>query len=120
VRYFIILLLSITVANAQHTFTDVEVLNISNKISNLQRSDSLKSIQIGILDSLVNRLEMQSILDSTLISEKDIQIRLLHDRELLYNIQIDLVKPKWYHHRYLWFTYGFGTLYISVKAVGRI
>ena len=50
-----------------------------------------------------------------LISFKTQQVDILKDREVLYEKQIKLVKPKWYENKWLYFTFGVVSTSVSVK-----
>ena len=54
------------------------------------------------------------------ISFKTQQVDILKDREVLYEKQIKLVRPKWYENKWLYFTYGVIATSVSVKLAGEI
>ena len=88
----IILLLLLSVSLSQVTLTDEQAKNITNNIKELQiksdslsTSDSLKTIEIDLLNEKIDSLEE----DVTLTEKK-----------------AKLVKPSWYENKWLYFTYG--------------
>jgi peptidoglycan hydrolase CwlO-like protein len=96
-----------------YTFTEEEVTNMANKVKDLQT-------QISIYDELMKKYENQAQIDSMLISFKTQQVDILKDREVLYEKQIKLVKPKWYENKWLYFTFGVVATSVSVKLAGEI
>ena len=48
------------------------------------------------------------------------QVDILKDREVLYEKQIKLVRPKWYENKWLYFTFGVIATSVSVKLAGEI
>ena len=88
----IILLLLLSVGLSQVTLTDEQAKNITNNIKELQiksdslsTSDSLKTIEIDLLNEKIDLLEE----DLTLTEKK-----------------AKLVKPSWYENKWLYFGYG--------------
>ena len=105
-RYFLILLLSIPLFG-QVTLSQEEMLGIANNIKELEHSDSMKTVQIGIYDELVKELESRIETDSLILVKKDEQISLLKERDVVNEKMIKLVKPKIWENRYIWFGVGF-------------
>jgi len=88
----IILLLLLSVSLSQVTLTDEQAKNITNNIKELQiksdslsTSDSLKTIEIGLLNKKIAFLE-----EDVALTEK----------------KAKLVKPSWYENKWLYFGYG--------------
>ena len=79
-----------------------------------------KQNEISIYDELMKKYENQTQIDSMLISFKTQQVDILKDREVLYEKQIKLVKPKWYENKWLYFTFGVVSTSVSVKLFGEI
>ena len=77
-----------------YTFTEEEVTNMANKVKDLQTQVEEQTEQISIYDELMKKYENQAQIDSMLISFKTQQVDILKDREVLYEKQIKLVKPK--------------------------
>ena len=119
-KSIILLLIFSTFTIGQQSFSNEEILELANKIKVLQQSDSLKTVQIDKLEELVGKFEYQARTDSLLLAYKNEQIELLNERDKYYQEQINLVKPRWYQHRYLWFFYGAGTIIASSWVVSNI
>ena len=79
-----------------------------------------QKLSIGYLEDLVKEYEEQTAIDSSLISQKDLQISVLKEREDNYEQQIKLVKPKWYDNKYLWYTYGIASAIIPIYLASQI
>jgi hypothetical protein len=111
-RYFWILLLSLSFLFGQNTFTDEEVLGIANQIKELQYSDSTKSVQIEIYEDLIEQYEEHARIDSSLLIQKDEQIAFLMEQNWALEKQTDLTKPRWYENKWLYFAYGSAAIII--------
>ena len=88
----IILLLLLSIGLSQVTLTDEQAKNIANNIKELQikfeslsTSDSLKTVEIDLLNKKIDLLE-----EELTLTEK----------------KAKLVKPSWYENKWLYFTYG--------------
>ena len=103
-----------------YTFTEEEVVNMGNKVKELEQTVDNQSEQLGIYEELMKKYENQSQVDSMLISFKTQQVDILKEREVLYEKQIKLVKPKWYENKWLYFTFGVVATSVSVKLAGEI
>ena len=103
-----------------YTFTEEEVVNMGNKVKELEQTVENQSEQLGIYSELMKKYENQTQIDSMLISFKTQQVDILKDREVLYEKQIKLVKPKWYENKWLYFTFGVVATSVSVKLAGEI
>lgn len=105
---------------AQTTFDDEEILNIANRIKELEYSDSLKTEQIRVYNDLITYYDTQLKLDSLYIDHQKQIINLLKENENVYKEQHNINKSRWYENKYLYFFYGFSTLYISAKVAGTL
>ena len=103
-----------------YTFTEEEVVNMGNKVKELEQTVENQSEQLGIYSELVKKYENQTQIDSMLISFKTQQVNILKDREVLYEKQIKLIKPKWYENKWLYFTFGVIATSASIKLAGEI
>ena len=103
-----------------YTFTEEEVVTMGNKVKGLEQTVENQSEQLGIYEELMKKYENQAQIDSMLISFKTQQVDILKDREVLYEKQIKLVKPKWYENKWLYFTFGVVATSVSVKLAGEI
>ena len=112
-KYIWILLL--TPLLAQTTFTEAEALKMikardAQWEGKIEKADSLISSQkvlINNYESLIEKLEESSNVDSLLIEAKDSQIKLLKARDEMNEKLVKLVEPKWYENQYLWLFIGF-------------
>ena len=91
----------------QVTLSQEEMFGIANNIKELQHSDSMKTVQIGIYDELVKELESRIETASLILVKKDEQISLLKERDKANEKMVKLVKSKWYENQYLWLGIGF-------------
>jgi len=88
-------------------FSEQEVVNITNNIKELEfELEKNKEIEVN-LNSQIYMYIQQDSLNQTLIN--DYKNQLIWKEEM-----IDLVKPKWYDNKYLWF---FGGMIITSGAV---
>ena len=112
-KYFWILLL--TPLLAQTTFSEAEALEMikardAQWEGKIEKADSLISSQkvlISDYESLIEKLEESSNVDSLLIEAKDSQITLLKARDKMNDKLVNLIEPKWYENQYLWLGIGF-------------
>ena len=111
-KYLWILLLLVPLF-AQQTFTNEEVLNITNQIKELQYSDSIKTVQIENLEKQIVGYKKQAEIDSLLLQHKDFQIGILNERSKLYEEQVKLVRPKWYESKYIYWIQGSAIILIG-------
>ena len=103
-----------------YTFTEEEVVNMGNKVKELEQTVDNQSEQLGIYEDLMKKYENQSQVDSMLISFKTQQVNILKDREVLYEKQIKLIKPKWYENKWIYFTLGAIATAGSIKLAGEV
>ena len=88
-------------------FSEQEVVNITNNIKELEfELEKNKEIE-GNLNSQIYMYIQQDSLNQTLINDYKKQLEWKEE-------MIDLVKPKWYDNKYLWF---FGGMIITSGAV---
>ena len=94
-------------------FSEDEVINITNNIKELEFKLE-KGLEIEAnLNSQIQSYMEQEKLNQQLISDYKKQLELKND-------MIDLVKPKWYHNRYLWFGLGILVTSGSIHLAGQI
>ena len=103
-----------------YTFTEEEVITMGNKVKDLQTQVETQTEQIDIYEELMKKYENQTQIDSMLLSFKTQQVNILKDREVLYEKQIKLIKPKWYENKWLYFTFGVIATSTSIKLAGEI
>ena len=127
-KYLWILLLSIPLFG-QTTFTEAEALEMIKQRdaqweSKIEKADLLiasQKVLITDYEGLVDKLENQSNIDSSLLVQKDEQIALLMEQNWALEKQTDLAKPRWYENKWLYFAYGSAAIiiptYLGIKIV---
>ena len=94
-------------------FSEEEVLNITNNIKELQFDvEKYKEIEVNLNSQIQTYIEQEK-LNESLISDYKKQ---LESKEEI----IDLVRPKWYDNKYLWFFGGIIITSGSVYLAGQI
>ena len=115
-KLFILLLISFTFTQEPcegTCFSEEEVLNITNNIKELQFDvEKYKEIEVN-LNSQIYMYIQQDSLNESLISDYKKQLQWKEE-------MIDLVKPKWYDNKYLWFFGGVILTSGSVYLAGQI
>ena len=127
-KYLWILLLSIPLFG-QDTFTQEEALEMIKQRdaqweSKIEKADLLiasQKVLITDYEGLVDKLENQSNIDSSLLVQKDEQIALLMEQNWALEKQTDLAKPRWYENKWLYFGYVAAAViiptYFGIKIV---
>ena len=115
-RLLLILLLSFTFTQEPcdgTCFSEQEVVNITNNIKELEfKLDKTKEIEEN-LNSQIYMYIQQDSLNQTLIIDYKKQLQFKEEI-------IDLVRPKWYDNKYLWFFGGIIITSGSVYLAGQI
>ena len=115
-KLFFILLASFTFTQEPcegTCFSEEEVLNITNNIKELQFDvEKYKEIEVNLNSQIQTYIE-QERLNQLLVEDYKKQLKLKKD-------MIDLVKPKWYDNKYLWFFGGIIITSGSVYLAGQI
>ena len=94
-------------------FSEEEVLNITNNIKELQFDvEKYKEIEVNLNSQIQTYIEQEK-LNESLISDYKNQLQWKEE-------MIDLVKPKWYDNKYLWFFGGIIITSGSVYLAGQI
>ena len=104
-RKFLILLF-LSVGLSQTTFTDKEMINLENdfiylenKVDSLSYQDSLKTIEIGLLEE---------------------ELKLTNEQLTLTEKKVKLVKPSWWENKWLYFGYGATLSYAVFTLIDQI
>ena len=104
-RKFLILLF-LSVGLSQTTFTDEEIINLENdfiylenKVDSLAYQDSLKTIEIGLLEE---------------------ELKLTNEQLTLTEKKVKLVKPSWWENKWLYFGYGATLSYAVFTLIDQI
>ena len=94
-------------------FSEQEVVNITNNIKELQFNvEKYKEIEVNLNSQIQSYIEQEK-LNESLISDYKKQLEFKEEI-------IDLVKPKWYDNKYLWFFGGIIITSGSVYLAGQI
>ena len=94
-------------------FSEEEVLNITNNIKELQFDvEKYKEIEVNLNSQIQTYIEQEKLNESLI---NDYKNQLQFKEEI-----IDLVKPKWYDNKYLWFFGGMIITSGSVYLAGQI
>ena len=94
-------------------FSEEEVLNITNNIKELQFDvEKYKEIEVNLNSQIQSYIEQEKLNESLI---NDYKKQLEFKEEI-----IDLVKPKWYDNKYLWFFGGMIITSGSVYLAGQI
>ena len=109
-KLFILLLISFAFTQEPcdgTCFSEEEVINITNNIKELQFDvEKYKEIEVNLNSQIQTYIE-QERLNQLLVDDYKKQLEWKEE-------MIDLVKPKWYDNKYLWF---FGGIIITSGAV---
>ena len=106
---FILVLVSVACYPQDTCFTQSELLGIFSNVRKLEKSDSLKTILITELEREIQLNESLHAKDSVSIMFRDQEIELLNRSVNLHKQLIQIVEPKWYDSKYIWFIIGSGT-----------
>ena len=94
-------------------FSEDEVVNITNNIKELQFDvEKYKEIEVNLNSQIQSYIE-QERLNQLLVDDYKNQLQWKEE-------MIDLVKPKWYDNKYLWFFGGIIITSGSVYLAGQI
>jgi NAD+--asparagine ADP-ribosyltransferase len=101
-----LLLIFLSVGVSQITFTDEEVKTLENQflqlevqVDSLSTQDSLKTIEIDLLEQKISLLE-----EDVALTEK----------------KAKLVKPSWYENKWLYFGYGAVLSYAVTTLINQV
>ena len=115
-KLFILLLISFTFTQEPcegTCFSEEEVLNITNNIKELQFDvEKYKEIEVNLNSQIQSYIEQEKLNESLI---NDYKKQLEFKEEI-----IDLVRPKWYDNKYLWFFGGIIITRGSVYLAGQI
>ena len=120
---YIVFLFSVLLGQTEEetiTLPKTDVIEWANRLQGFEKADSLSTIAISDLESVVFKLEENAFMDSLIIEKRELQISLLRETNELYKDKVKLVKPKWHENKWLWFVYGVGATAVSVNLAGQI
>jgi len=98
-----------------YTFTAEEVKNMESVFIKCANKDSV----ISELDLQIKLYKRYSENDSIKFQLKESEIKVLEEHMQLYIDELAW-QTRWYNHRYLWFGYGVGTIYLASIIVDNI
>jgi len=115
----LVLLVSISAFSQSDSvyFSNDEILNISNKILDLEQKDSLNNILILNLEKRISLLDLRQVKDSSYISILNQEMELRKYEVNLYKDLHKNTKPKWYDSKPIWFGMGFVSVLVSSWVV---
>ena len=103
----ILLIFSILIPQEIFEFTEEEVQTLYTSIQELEQADSLNTKMINNLESQIGDYIQIIQNDSLIMSQYRYQLKLKDEI-------IEMVEPKWYDNKYIWF--GLGILFTSVSV----
>ena len=109
----IILIVGFLLPQKTYTFTEDEVKSLYNSIQELENADSLNQKIIENLNEQIYMYIQQSNLDSLIIEDYKLKLKLQDD-------MIKAIKPKWYDNKYLWYTGGVLSMVLPIWGLGQI
>lgn len=122
-KFFIILLLIPVFSYTQTVdtcFTEQEIHDISETLDSLYYLDSVNNDIIIKQEKLISSLEHLNKLDSLQKLYYQQQIDLLNSNIDLYIEREDLIKPKWYDNKIIWFGAGILTTVLTGKLIVEV
>ena len=113
----IIILPILSTAQVDTCFTKQEIINISTTIDSLYYLDSINNDIILKQDNVIIYLEQLTYLDSLQKLYYQQQVNLLNTNINLYIEREQLIKPKWYDNKVIWFSTGIITTLLTGKLI---
>ena len=110
---YLILICCFAFTQKSYEFTEQEVMELFNSITELEHADSINNNIITNLKQQITLYEQQIINNDTIIAEQQKQLNLKDDL-------IKEIKPKWYEHKYLWYGYGIVSVIVPIRLVGKL
>lgn len=117
---FILVLVSVACYPQDTCFTQSELLGIFSNVRKLEKADSLKTILIVELEREIQLNESLHAKDSLSIMFRDQEIELLNRSINLHKQLVQMVEPKWYDSKYIWFLIGSGTFIATSYVTSTI
>ena len=113
---FSVILCSVMILYAQSptfTFTEDEVIELYNKITELENAHTSDSLIVNNLEEQIQLYLQQTSIDSVIIENYKEQLELKEDL-------IKEIKPAWHENKYLWYSMGVLSMIVPIWAVGQI
>ena len=113
-KFYIFIYMIMSIGFTQEfTLTEQQVDELFNKITECEKTDSLNTNYIKLLESQQQELTLLNNDFKLKIENLDKQILLQEDR-------IKEISPKWYDNRWIWFTLGILTTAGTVHLAGQL
>ena len=109
----ILLYLTFSFAQSSFTFTEDEVIDLYNTITELEYKDSTNFLVIKNLEDQLQLYIQQTKLDSSIIEDYKKQIEIQEE-------MIKTIKPKWYDNKYLWYSMGVASMILPIWGIGQL
>ncbi len=122
-KFFIILLILPILSFSQTVdtcFTEEQIHDISETLDSLYSIDSINNDIITKQNKLVSSLEHLNELDSLQKAYYQQQVNLLNKNINLYIEREQLIKPKWYDNKIIWFSAGILTTVLTGKLIVEV
>jgi hypothetical protein len=94
------------ISDSTYSFSRSDILLLANKIQLIRDSLRYKTDVIKSQDSLVFLYRETYSVCKSQLENKNSQILLLEQQNIVLNKSIDMIKPKWYDNKWLWFGNG--------------
>ena len=111
--FIFILIISFILPQKTYTLTEDEVKSLYNKIQELEYENDLNKKVVVNLETQMKLYIKSDNLYKVQIAAYEKKLKLKED-------MINLVKPKWYHNRYIWFGLGVSFTAGSVILAGQL
>jgi len=96
------------------TFSNNQVLRISNKIIELQQKDSINDLIITEYKTQISYYKAVQLTDSMMMVLKNRELELTNTKVELYKDLAKLNKPKWWERKFPMFISGMGTVWLTL------
>ena len=111
--YIFIYIIMSVVFTQEFKLTEEQVNNLFTQITECQKSDSLNT-------NYINLLEIQQKELTLLNSDFKLKIENLDKQILLQEDRIKEISPKWYDNKWIWYTLGILTTSGAIHLAGQI
>ena len=101
-------------------FTEQQIHDISETLDELYYQDSVNNALITQQEAVIEKQDELLRLDSLQLEYKQQQINLLEENIDLYVKQQKRLQPKWYNHKFIWFSAGILTTVLTGKFIVEV
>lgn len=118
----LIMLIACSTVNAQttdttYTFTKEEVIRMDSLFQVYEQNDSIKKIEIRLLETQIGNYKLLNQQDSTHILFLDEKIKLLDERIVMYKDLTKQLEPKWYNAPKIHFVLGIVSTVVIIHTM---